>query len=458
MGKISEDSTIAAVLAAIVGKHSPDWDQMETWDNGSGGYIGATLLAGDLGTASDPDLSVVRTLVADVDENGRVLSGYLVEFVSATAQESQFKEYVGQWLAGDFGNKPMLVAEYTVGYASTQAFFYAPGKDPRPITMRLMEKSSPGKTEATWYCWVSDAWEIEVCDPIHGPNQERQEPNCRGSGHVHVEITCVLRDDDGGYSGGGCPECGDTGGSGGGDDDDDEANQFALDCPASVTRGVVALCSVTVTNNNEPVAPSGFKYIWSSGLGASESGYGKNTWGGTATTTTSVSVQVKTENWNQTEQIKVEPRSSFEIGPITSPITYDRALGKLGNFNMSGQPPITLGIIAGSGPRKGNYMTGDAPQLSGSITIHGDFDGTAGPYPGARGTCQPASNTLPLKDTLIGVNTRCGTLTELNTYGGQVLAHEQAHQKNVNDRLAGPTGREEIEDMEELTGENESAL
>ena len=37
VGKISEDSTIAAVLAAMVRQHPPDWDQMETWDNGSGG-------------------------------------------------------------------------------------------------------------------------------------------------------------------------------------------------------------------------------------------------------------------------------------------------------------------------------------------------------------------------------------------------------------------------------------
>lgn len=33
VGKISEDSTIAAVLAAMVRQYPPDWDQMETWDN-----------------------------------------------------------------------------------------------------------------------------------------------------------------------------------------------------------------------------------------------------------------------------------------------------------------------------------------------------------------------------------------------------------------------------------------
>ena len=75
----------------MVDKHSPDWDRMETWDNGSGGYIGAALLAGGLGTTSDRALSVVRTLVADVDEDGSVLSGYLVEFVSPDVRESQFK-------------------------------------------------------------------------------------------------------------------------------------------------------------------------------------------------------------------------------------------------------------------------------------------------------------------------------------------------------------------------------
>ena len=216
------DSTIAAVLAAMVDQHPPDWDQMETWDNGSGGYIGATLLAGGLGSTSDPDLSVVRTLVADVDENGRVLSGYLVEYVSEDVQESQFKEYVGQWLAGDFGNKAMLVAEYTIGYASTSAMFYAPDKDPRPITIRLVEKYGTGKIDGNKYSGKVSALVLVYWEA--GP------PIKVGPGYP-ITTTCVWRDDGGDDDDDGCPPegCDSGGGDGGDDDDDDDDSQCTED-------------------------------------------------------------------------------------------------------------------------------------------------------------------------------------------------------------------------------------
>jgi hypothetical protein len=50
VGKIPEDSAIAAALAAMVVKHPPDWDKMEIWDYGSGGYIGAAFAPPVAGT------------------------------------------------------------------------------------------------------------------------------------------------------------------------------------------------------------------------------------------------------------------------------------------------------------------------------------------------------------------------------------------------------------------------
>ncbi len=61
----------------MVRAYPPDWDQMETWDNGIGGYYAATVLGPATSTPSDPDILVVRTLVADVDENGQIISGRL---------------------------------------------------------------------------------------------------------------------------------------------------------------------------------------------------------------------------------------------------------------------------------------------------------------------------------------------------------------------------------------------
>ncbi|MCY4158154.1 MAG: hypothetical protein OXF48_00910 [Bacteroidetes bacterium] len=44
--KMDSDSTITAVLAAMVRQHPPDWGKMEVWDNGAGGYFAATVLKG----------------------------------------------------------------------------------------------------------------------------------------------------------------------------------------------------------------------------------------------------------------------------------------------------------------------------------------------------------------------------------------------------------------------------
>lgn len=207
VGKVAGDSTIAAALAAMVRQFPPDWDQIKTWDNGTGGYIAATVLGSDATSPSDPRVSVVRTLVVDADVDGRILSGHLVEFVAPDLDVSQFRDYVVQWQAGDFGNKRMLVAEYTIGYASTQAFAYEPGKDPIPIAMRLKEQSGPGKTEATWYCWVTDQYYIEVCEPYMGDRPPEDEV-CVS--RTTIEMTCVRQDDDGDDHGD------DHGGGGGG--------------------------------------------------------------------------------------------------------------------------------------------------------------------------------------------------------------------------------------------------
>ncbi len=46
---------------------------------------------------------MIRTLVADVDSDGQILSGRLVEFVSLGLDASLFRNYVEQWLVADFG-------------------------------------------------------------------------------------------------------------------------------------------------------------------------------------------------------------------------------------------------------------------------------------------------------------------------------------------------------------------
>ncbi len=99
--KVASDSTIPEILAAMVQQHSPDWDQIEIWDNTTGGYVAATLLEGTATSANHTGLFVVRTLVANVDGKGQRISGQLVEFIGIGLDTSLFKDYVAQWLEGD---------------------------------------------------------------------------------------------------------------------------------------------------------------------------------------------------------------------------------------------------------------------------------------------------------------------------------------------------------------------
>lgn len=81
----------------------------------------------------------MRTLVADVTLDGDIVPGsmHLIEFAGRGLDVTRFKDYVDQWLVGDFQDTPILVAEYTIGYASTVAFLYEPGKEPTQVTMAL---------------------------------------------------------------------------------------------------------------------------------------------------------------------------------------------------------------------------------------------------------------------------------------------------------------------------------
>ncbi len=184
--KIGNDSTVATILAAMVQQHSPDWDQIETWDHATGGYVAATLLEGTATSPNHSGLSVVRTLVADVDRQGQRISGRLVEFIALDLDDSLFRDYVVQWLSGDFGNNRMIVAQYTIGYESIKTTVYAPGQDPKETTMTLTQQPTSGKNDTITYCWVSHIDFAYICrvghDYIYGesclPFIERLELTC----------------------------------------------------------------------------------------------------------------------------------------------------------------------------------------------------------------------------------------------------------------------------------------
>ena len=464
------DSTIAAVLAAMVDQHPPNWDQMETWDNGSGGYIGATLLAGGPGGASDPDLSVVRTLVADVDEDGRVLSGYLVEFVSEDAQESQFKEYVGQLLAGDFGNKSMLVAEYTIGYASTSAMFYVPDKAPIPVTMKLVEKIGAGKTAATrWYCYDTVYEEDKVC--VHG---EDGAGMCTSKLYTETTCVCVSGCDDtgdGDGDGGDCSTgCGDTGGGDDDDDDDsddddsddeDEEITFSFSCDQSVTRGNTAGCEVKV-GYAEGVEEKQHTFNWSSSTGATFSMSDANggEWKGKATEGVTITVAVAAVDFSAAATISVDPRDDYHAPSMSAEPTYSSkprdSLGVLGWYT-----PFPDGILykaeygpqpeEGTGPWTGSFMAGPiAGFFESELLVSDDYDEPGPTYPDADSTCSSAPGNLSdTEESYYSVNSHCGTLTGFRAMYSAIVAHEKEHEAGFNSCL---TNTDAFTDLEAVFG------
>lgn len=457
----------------MVDKHSPNWDQMETWDNGSGGYIGATLLAGGPGGASDPDLSVVRTLVADVDEDGKVLSGYLVEFVSEDAQESQFKEYVGQWLAGDFGNKSMLVAEYTIGYASTSAMFYAPDKPPKPVTMRLEEKLGAGKTAAEiWYCYVTVWYEGGVC--VHTDNDGGV---CTRERHTETTCVCIAGcydDSDGGDDGDGCPSGGcDTGGGDSGDDDDDSDDDededeeqdvtFSLSCDSSVTRGLTADCKVSLTYA-EDVEEKQHTFNWSSSTGAtfSMSDANGSNWKGVATETATITVAVaaEPEDFSAAATISVDPRDKYHAPSMRAEPTHSSKprdlLGVLGWYtpfpdgNLY-KPEYGPQPEEGTGPWTGSFVTGAiAGFFESELLVSDDYDERGPTYPDADSTCSSAPGNLSdTAESYYSVNTHCGTMTGFRAMNAAIVAHEREHEVGFNSCL---TNTDAFIDLEAVVG------
>ena len=323
-GKVGNDSTVAAVLAAMVRKYPPDWDNMETWSDGKGGYLAATLLGSNesMTSPSDSRFSVIRTLVADVDSDGKILTGQLVEFVGIGLKASLFEDYVKMWLAGDFDDLQILVAEYSIGYASTQAFLYKPDEKPQSIGMKLARKTVAGKSDTEWICWIADTSAIAVCEPFGGWGESDPETeDCVETETIHV--SCVESPggghddggDDGGDRGGGgedeensdrdrngsngnrCSSCSGDGDEGGDDTDEDEGNEerLRLVCDSSVQRGSEGVCEVT--SESDSISVESFSFNWSSSFGAHGTGY---SWRGIATETASITVTAST-GWIQTD-------------------------------------------------------------------------------------------------------------------------------------------------------------
>ncbi len=425
----------------MVRRYPPDWENAETWDNGNGGYFLATLLGRGVQDLrpGDTKVSVVRTLVADVTLDGDVVPGsmHLIEFAGRDLDATQFKDYVDQWQAGDFGDTPLLVAEYTIGYASTGAFFYQPGREPIRTRMVLRRYDSAGKNGSPdMICYESIVYEW-MCGEALGP--------IYGSDCVWVGFpkhTCVSVHSGGG--GGGRTDNpvggGGGGGSGGGSngdskdpvDDEDEELKYTLYCPESVVRGAVANCRIIFEDNADGSKELAFK--WTSSLGAKNTGV---SWEGTATDDVTISVSIS--NWSGKAEISVTDRTwksppSLDAKPIYKVLIPGRG----GEFELIGFYPKSG---AGTGPWSGRHYVRSAPTISGKIYISIDYTPkskttTVPAYPfsyeslssAGKAACPRGRFITDSRISYRDLNYKCGTSIGWTNMHTQILRHEKEHQ------------------------------
>ena len=133
------DEIPVAVLAALVRAYPPDWSQAVAWRDSNGGAHVATLLGPERPAVSfsHDGLAVVRTLIGDFDAQGEVTGARLVEFISPDPLDPlSYVDYLAQWIHDDFGEAPMLAAEYTIGYATQGAWLHRPG-EATPVPQEL---------------------------------------------------------------------------------------------------------------------------------------------------------------------------------------------------------------------------------------------------------------------------------------------------------------------------------
>jgi len=219
--QIDSDSIAVEILGAMVRKYPPDWDNMKIWDYGTDGYLAATLLEGKSMSEYNPDISVIRSLIVKINNNGKRVSGQLIEFIGLGLDASLLWKYVDQWLVGNFEDHPMIVAEYTVAYASVKTLLYIPNSEPKRIKMVLQANLGSGKNCYSY--WVTDIDYDYICRVEH----DLIDGNSCLPFLNRLEITCASEfcptPGMGGYSGGGTGD-GNSGGSGGGQEDSGGGN------------------------------------------------------------------------------------------------------------------------------------------------------------------------------------------------------------------------------------------
>lgn len=236
-----------------------------------------------------------------------------------------------------------------------------------------------------------------------------------------------------------------NGGGGGGNNNNNNQEQvtFSLSCDASVTRGSYGGCLVNATTDDGEIDTDEFTFSWSSTTGASDSGVGMDSWGGTVTETATITVSIGGQSDSKT--VLATSRPGWVFQPLSEQPTYT-SLSTGGLYTVTPRNPSAG---SGSGPWDGRRYVTRPPSITGRMQIHHNYASYGPDYPGANAACANAAG-LSHADNYWNVNRACGTFSEYTAWRDFLIRHERQHERGWSNCMTGGTGRRLMTDLERL--------
>ncbi len=237
----------------------------------------------------------------------------------------------------------------------------------------------------------------------------------------------------------------DENGGGGGNNNNNNQEQvtFSLSCDVSVKRGSYGSCLVDANTDDGEIDTDEFTFSWSSSTGASDSGVGMNSWGGTVTETATITVSIAGKSESKTVLATSRPGWAFQ--PLSEQPNYT-SLQDGGLYTITPRNPSSG---TGSGPWAGRRYVTRPPSITGRMDIHHDFASYGPAYPGANTACANAAG-LPHADNYWNVNRACGTFSAYTAWRDFLIRHERQHERGWSNCMTGGTGRRLMTDLEGL--------
>ncbi|MDE2834859.1 MAG: D-Ala-D-Ala carboxypeptidase family metallohydrolase [Bacteroidota bacterium] len=177
---------------------------------------------------SSENVSVIRTLIVEMDGSTIVSNARIVDFISVDPiAREDFHHLARGWIENDYGTYRVLVVEFDLMYSRQKSQLYDPADSSlTPTAVSLKEITGLGKAqEDPLWCYISDIQFGRKCTYLASHPDDK---NCVTI-EVYVIWTCVSIGGTGGDDSSG-------GGSGGGGSDDDEESQCTEDQKAIATE------------------------------------------------------------------------------------------------------------------------------------------------------------------------------------------------------------------------------